>query len=303
MKSSFFFIYLYSVLRTTRTINQHENMARNLSMCGVEPMDEDAPECPVCFTTGVLSSLGGCSHKFCMSCAVKNSSVRECTWSFHYTEMVKKCPLCRAPYFQVTHDFNGAVYDVKKKFKIKGFPWVSSFCVGLAHNLRIKETKSEYVVFMPEYLNNMIDCRSTVYRIDAADDMRCSESKKLLDKLELDLPAWILLPEIYPKLVVAKHLERMINDGLIVCLPIAVSKLAADQQARIYPDDKIEEGGEMFTVVQCRFFDKLGRWVHRTTSPIESSSCTLFTPYVYAEVNFLGYSVPDWAIYSRGESL
>ena len=68
---------------------------------------------------------------------------------------------------------------------------------------------------MPEYLYGMIGCRSTLCYLEEKEDITDEERDLRLCALEKALPAWENLPEIYPKLVVAKHVVGMIKAGLI----------------------------------------------------------------------------------------
>ena len=46
-------------------------------------------------------------------------------------------------------------------------------------------------------------------------DITHEERDLRLSALEMAIPAWEMLPEIYLKLLVAKHVEAMIGEGLI----------------------------------------------------------------------------------------
>jgi hypothetical protein len=153
-----------------------------------------------------------------MDCAVRNSKYHK------NNNRCALCPLCRGPYTIVTQIDNNLKYNISGKFKVPDFPWVSAFCMGLANNLRMRVTDEKIDMSMPEYLNEMIGCTSTVYWVVGENEtmsevLNGTMSKEMENRfvaIGKALTAWVLLPDIYPKLVAAKHLERMVKDGLII---------------------------------------------------------------------------------------
>ena len=220
-------------------------MARNPSAGGVDPIDEHSPECAVCLSHAIMCTLDGCTHKFCMGCAVRNSTYHNNRDAF--------CPICRGQYTTVTQDDNNLTFKVSGKFKVPGFPWVSAFCMGLANNIRLETSDDQIDVYMPEYLNNMIGCKANVYWVLQADDQiepgnSSEEMEQRLCAIEDALPAWILLPDIYPKLVVAKHIERMVKDGLMEKYPLPTDTTSIEERANDLPYENTEDGGAEFTI-------------------------------------------------------
>ncbi|KAJ1468596.1 hypothetical protein T484DRAFT_1854950 [Baffinella frigidus] len=128
----------------------------------IEPDDAGAAdECPVCMTHTQLSSLDGCRHKFCMKCATETSRNHPV------------CPLCRTHFTTVTEPGGyNLTYDISGKFKIRGFVWVSAFCMGLANELVfVNEEDEEYVVFMPEFLNDMLAADAKLYWLEETEEL------------------------------------------------------------------------------------------------------------------------------------
>jgi hypothetical protein len=131
-------------------------------------------------------------------------------------------------YNVVTQDDNAIIFNTSGHFKVPGFRWVSAFCYGLAKNIRIEITDKETDVTMPEYLHDMIGCKSTLCYLEEKEDIAHEERDLRLCALEKALPAWENLPEIYPKLVVAQHVVGMIKAGLMTkrYLPTDAASLA-----------------------------------------------------------------------------
>ena len=116
----------------------------------------------------------------------------------------------------VTQDDQQLIFNYTiGKFKIPGFRWVSAFCYGLAQNLHLNQSENQTAVCMPEFLNNMVGCKSSLYHILEKIDITHEERDLRLCAIERAIPAWEMLPEIYLRLVVAKHIEAMIREGLI----------------------------------------------------------------------------------------
>ena len=185
----------------------------------IHSMDTDLPECVVCFKHAMMSSLNGCTHKFCMNCAVQHSTYNK--------ERGALCPICRRQYTMVTQDNNKLTFNVSGKFKVPDFPWVSAFCMGLANNIRLSVTGEKINMVIPELLTNMIGCKSTVYWVITANGCSFTENGDMSDDLQprfhamgVAVSAWVFLPDIYPKLVIAKHVERMVKDRLMKKYPM-----------------------------------------------------------------------------------
>jgi hypothetical protein len=171
-------------------------------------------ECPVCMMHVQLSCLDGCCHKFCMKCATETAK--------HHAV----CPLCRSHFTTVTEPgFYDTTYHVPSgKFKIRGFVWVSAFCLGLANKLLFTNEEDEaYVVYMPEFLDGMMACHGKTFRLEEVEDtdsegfpITDNRNLELFAQLQEDAKAWRRLPIIYTRLVVARHMENMIREKIFM---------------------------------------------------------------------------------------
>jgi hypothetical protein len=213
-------------------------------------MDTGSPECTVCFSQAIMSTLNGCTHKLCMDCAVRNSKYHK------NNNRCALCPLCRGPYTIVTQIDNNLKYNISGKFKVPDFPWVSAFCMGLANNLRMRVTDEKIDMSMPEYLTEMIGCTSTVYWVVGENEtmsevLNGTMSKEMENRfvaIGKALTAWVLLPDIYPKLVAAKHLERMVKDGLIKKYPLPPYVKDTTVLDDSLSHGNTDDGGSEFTI-------------------------------------------------------
>ena len=151
-----------------------------------------------------------------MDCAVKNACINKYQCTKCHGEPVAKCPICRQLYNVVTQDDKEIIFNTSGHFKVPGFRWVSAFCYGLAKNIHVEISDKATNVTMPEYLYGMIGCRSTLCYLEEKEDITDEERDLRLCALEKALPAWDNLPEIIPKLVVAKHVVCMIKEGLML---------------------------------------------------------------------------------------
>jgi hypothetical protein len=183
--------------------------------------------CPVCMTDVPLSSLDGCKHMFCMSCAVQ-TSVNEAV-----------CPLCRKAFTTVSQTGDGRLTDeltyhvlprFKGRFKIRGFVWVSAFCMGLANRLVFEAhpedlclNPEERLIMLPQYLRGMLGCHN-LYFVSETYNEELEEGPQLEEgpheeafvAMEADLVAWKDLPLIYTRLVIARHIEAMIKKKIFM---------------------------------------------------------------------------------------
>ena len=95
----------------------------------------------------------------------------------------------------------------------------------------------------------MIGCKSTLYclleKIDATDE----EREIRLCNLEKAIPAWVLLPKIYVRLVVAKHVEAMIREGFIKKWALATdAESLANLVAHVSSGENYLNGGVPYTL-------------------------------------------------------
>ncbi|KAJ1470317.1 hypothetical protein T484DRAFT_1753943 [Baffinella frigidus] len=217
----------------------------------------DNGSCPVCMTHVPLSFLDGCGHMFCMSCAVKTSA----------TQAV--CPLCREAFTTVSQTGGGHLTDeladeltdeltyhvrggegrLRGRFKIRGFIWVSAFCMGLANRLVFKTDAGECLIMLPQYLRGMLGCHDLYYLSEAyGEDLLHQVSRKELEeggdislfpvdpheeafvKMEADLVAWKGLPLIYTRLIIALHIEAMIKKKMFVRLRLQTDAVSVAER-------------------------------------------------------------------------
>jgi hypothetical protein len=228
-------------------------MVSSMSDMHIEQDDIGAAvdECPVCMTQVQLSSLDGCCHKLCMKCATEIATNHAV------------CPLCRIHFTTVIEPGKYELtYHISGKFKIRGFTWVSAFCMGLANKLIFaNEEDEEYVVYMPEFLNDLLAARAKLYWLDEAGEFdniqnMVTDEHRLqrFNEMEEAVKAWRNLPIIYTRLVMARHLERMINEKIFKRY-----KLYADAESRALrksrrhktrdADPSEEEGGHHYTLI------------------------------------------------------
>lgn len=201
--------------------------------------------CPVCMTDVPLSSLDGCKHMFCMSCAVQTS----------VTEAV--CPLCRKAFTTVSQTGDGHLTDeltyhvnvqgrFKGRFKIRGFVWVSAFCMGLANRLVFEADPEEplfteeRLIMLPQYLRGMLGCHNLYFMTETY----CEELEEGADvsispvdpheeafvAMEADLVAWKGLPLIYTRLIIARHIEAMIKKKIFIRIRLQTDALSVAER-------------------------------------------------------------------------
>ncbi|KAJ1467945.1 hypothetical protein T484DRAFT_1755499 [Baffinella frigidus] len=212
-----------------------------------KPVAKTVSECPVCLNDDHLAALDGCSHALCMDCVVSVSKLHA------------KCPLCRSPYtLAVRHGGEKLAYHISGKFKIPGFMWVSSFCMGLANKLIFEDEEvfdgleATCVVMMPEYLNDMLACASPRYFLSEIDEDKAIHGvadpgalhEQRFEEMKVAVKAWKHLPVIYTKLTIARHVQRMIRDGLFMRLKLDVGAASREERRRDEkPGDIPEEDG------------------------------------------------------------
>ena len=109
---------------------------------------------------------------------------------------------------------------------MRGFRKVSAFCMGVANRL----TNVCGDIFAPEYLRDMPGCSPLVWLGEL-------QRKPLLKhrrfvQMEDAFQPFLLLPAIYAKLIIAIHLERMVNTKLFVTIPMPTGAESVAERAR-----------------------------------------------------------------------
>ena len=220
-----------------------------------------ADECPICFNEVPLSSLDCCKHKFCMECAASIAFNQHATCTlFHPHAKCPPCPFCRMQFNTVVDPGidHLTLHVATMEFQMRGFKKVGAYCMGFANRITIVEGEDEHEVHIPEYLHRMSGCsplillREKIYDENIPAELPGFLQKELrFAQMEAAVQAWRLLPIIYTKLIIALHIDRMIQERIFVTTPLRTDAESVAQRALEHESHfpTVAEGGHQILLI------------------------------------------------------
>ena len=142
-------------------------------------------------------------------------------------------------------------------FKFPDLPWITAFCMGLAKHLVIEDEAEERVVYTPEYLHGMLGCEPLYWIFEQSHDNEDGEpgtddlNTQRFGEMNADLLAWRGRHIGFTRLVIARHIVRMIADNVFGCLVMETDAESVAERLQSHDIDVPSEIDGGYKILLC----------------------------------------------------